>query len=278
MWGVYYKKNYKFIRCIDDYSCYEESCERAQKFLIDLSEELRHFDLALNHKKTSILELPIAQSEQWVRKINSISLVTQHGKVNYKVVQSYLDLAVELMKKNNMNASVLNYAIKVLSKKPLTDNAKEYFIKTVLHFAVIYPYLIPLLEPHLFSPLAVDKSEIDDFSQIIFKEGVNNRNFEAVCYAIFFALRYDFALHTINAEKAVQSESCLFELFAFLYFKQRQDKQSQKLLREHAKELSKNDDELERNWLFIYEVLPQSELKNEWKAMKKSGISFLSAV
>ena len=28
-------------------------------------------------------------------------------------------------------------------------------------------------------------------------------------------------------------------------------------------------------WLFIYEVLPQSELREYWKHMKKNGVTFL---
>jgi len=55
-----YNKGYRFIRKIDDYVCYTPTYEQAQFFLIDLAEELRNYDLLLNHKKTSIEELPIA--------------------------------------------------------------------------------------------------------------------------------------------------------------------------------------------------------------------------
>ena len=270
-----YKKGWRYIRKIDDYCCYVDTREDGQQFLVDLSEELRHFDLSLNHKKTSIQELPVAQSEQWVHKINSISLLSQYDKVNYKVAQSFLDLAVELMRKNNMNSAVLNYAIKVLSGQPLTDNAKIYFIKTVLHIAVIYPYLIPLLDTYVFIPFTVEKDEIAKFAQIIFKEGIHNRNFEAGCFAIFFALKYDFVLTEIDAAKATQSGSCLYMLFAFLYFKKINDRKAQSTLRNHAKLLVKNDDDFERNWLFAYEVLSQSDLKYDWKPMKKAGVSFV---
>ena len=46
-------------------------------------------------------------------------------------------------------------------------------------------------------------------------------------------------------------------------------------MKDHARVLSRNNDELDENWLFIYEVLPKSDLKDEWKAMKEAGISFI---
>ncbi len=42
---------YDFIRNIDDYTCYAETHEKAEQFLIDLSIELKKYNLVLNHKK-----------------------------------------------------------------------------------------------------------------------------------------------------------------------------------------------------------------------------------
>ena len=67
-------------------------------------------------------------------------------KMNFKEVRAYLDMAIELMQENNDNAAILNYAMKVLAKKQLTENAKLYYVKTIFHLSVIYPYLVSLLE------------------------------------------------------------------------------------------------------------------------------------
>ncbi|MCX0405461.1 RNA-directed DNA polymerase, partial [Clostridium perfringens] len=48
-----------YIRNIDDFTCYVETYDKAQRFLVELSEQLREFDLVLNHKKTEIIELPV---------------------------------------------------------------------------------------------------------------------------------------------------------------------------------------------------------------------------
>jgi len=57
------EQGYKFIRRVDDYSCYVDSYENGQQFLSELNKHLHSYDLLLNHKKTEILELPTT-SEQ----------------------------------------------------------------------------------------------------------------------------------------------------------------------------------------------------------------------
>ena len=123
--GKLRKKKWDYVRNIDDYTCYVDSYEKAQKFLTDIGVQLRHFDLLLNHKKTKIESLPVASTRQWVRHLNSFDLATAYGsKVDFKKAQAYLDLAVALVEENNGNAAILNYAIKVLSKRKMTENAR----------------------------------------------------------------------------------------------------------------------------------------------------------
>ena len=123
--GKLRKKKWDYVRNIDDYTCYVDSYEKAQKFLTDIGVQLRHFDLLLNHKKTKIESLPVASTRQWVRHLNSFDLATAYGsKVDFKKAQAYLDLAVALVEENNGNAAILNYAIKVISKRKMTENAR----------------------------------------------------------------------------------------------------------------------------------------------------------
>lgn len=180
------KNGWEYIRNIDDYTCYVKTEHEARQFLIDLQKELREFDLSLNHKKTKIRELPSAAVEHWVRKINSISIVTSYGKVDYKNCRAYLDFAIDTAKKEGDNSAVLKYAIKVLHGLELTDNAKQYMQKTVFHLCLIYPYLIPLLVECVFSFCKTPVSEIQAFSNKLYNMGLKCRTFEASSYALFF--------------------------------------------------------------------------------------------
>lgn len=271
-----YERGWRYIRNIDDYTCYVPSYEYGQLFITELSEQLRAYDLTLNHKKTSIDELPTASVEQWVRKINTFTAFDSKERMNFKEVRAYLDMAIELMQENHDNAAILNYAIKVLAKKQLTQNAKLYYAKTIFHLAVIFPYLISLLEEYVFKPFGVDKTEISKLSALLYKEGIKLKNYEEVCYALYYAIKYKFEIDTLDFDVAKHSNNCLFLLFSYLYYEQKKDKSAVKKCKDHARSLLST--EMNTFWLFIYEALPQSDLRDYWKAMKKNKVTFLAGI
>ena len=267
-------RKWQYIRNIDDYTCYVNSYADAQQFLIDLSAQLRSFDLPLNHKKTRIEELPVVSTTHWVQQLNAFVFSTSYGKVDYKRAQAYLDLAVALMAENGNNSAILNYAIKVLAKKDLTSNAKQYCLKTILHMAVIYPYLIPLLDDYVFTPFGATAEIIKDFSQIVYDSALEQKNYEAITYTIYFSLKYNFDIPNLKYNYAIKNDSCLFKLFTWLYYFCRNDENAIEELNRHA-ELIADNNNFDRNWIFVYEALSASQLKDEWKPMKEAGISFV---
>lgn len=271
-----YDKNWRYIRNIDDYTCYVSTYEEGQLFLTELSENLREYDLTLNHKKTSIEELPTASIEQWVRKINTFTAFNAKEKMNFKEVRVYLDMAIELMQENNDNAAVLNYAMKVLAKKQLTDNAKTYYVKAIFHLAVIYPYLVSLLEEYVFEPFGVEEAMISKISELLYEEGIKVKNYEVVCYVLYYAIKYGFEIARLDFNKVKKSNHCLFLLFAYLYYVKKKNKPAVKLCKDHARSLLTT--EMDSYWLFIYEALPQSDLRDYWKKMKENKVTFLADI
>lgn len=193
--------------------------------------------------------------------------------MNFKEVRAYLDMAIELMQENRDNAAILNYAIKVLSKKQLTENARSYYVKTIFHLALIYPYLVSLLEEYVFKPFGVEKTVISKISSLLYNEGIKLKNYEAVCYALYYANKYEFEIKELNFDVATSSNNCLFLLFSYLYYEKKKDKATVKFFKDYARSLVAT--EMDNYWLFIYEALPQSDLQDYWKAMKKNNVSFL---
>lgn len=269
------EKGWQYVRHIDDYTCYVKSEQDAQRFLVDLQEELRKFDLSLNHKKTLVKPLPFAASENWLRRINSISIVTSYGKVDYKNCSSFFDYAIEIAKEENGNSAILKYAIKVLSGRELTESAKTYMEKTVFHLCLIYPYLVPLLEEYIFKFCKTSKESIEDISKELYQTGIDNRNYEISSYAIFYAIKYDFHISDVNVDAIKNSDDCILLLLGFIYFQKIKDRTSSKVLKDYAKDIKKINEDLEKYWLFVYEVLPQTDLKDEWKELKKAKVSFI---
>ena len=273
---ILYDKGYRYYRNIDDYDCFVSTYEEAQLFLKDLEETLRLFDLPVNHKKTRILELPVANTESWVHKLNSMQLLTQYGKASYKEVNSYLDLSLQLSDKEN-NSAVLKYAIKVLSKLDMTANAKALAEKRIMHLAALNPYLLQLMDEYVFMPYGVEQEQIKAFADSIFQEAKRVNNYEAICYAIYFAIKYGFWLNEEFYQWAIDRGDCVTLVMTWLYYLKacHGNKKATlvKRIKAEAKRLKGYD--MDRYWLFCYEVLSAEDLDGEWKDIKKANISFI---
>ena len=266
---------WKYIRNIDDYTCFATSREDAQMFLVELTDELRQFDLSLNHKKTEVIELPTALTKQWTRQISDPSLLYRKGKFDYIAARYYLDKAIEIMDGNKADSAILNYAIKALPIKDMTENAIEYCIKTIMHLSLIYPYLLQIVDEYVFKRMNVSVDRIKAFTQRVYHQELQRKNYDGVCYALFFALKYNFIIDNVLAQDSIDSDSCVFRLLAFLYFKKHAIASERAQLRNLAVSLKSNKDDLGRNWLFVYEALPPSEFSGDWKALKNKKVCFL---
>ncbi|MCB4773605.1 MAG: reverse transcriptase, partial [Sulfurovum sp.] len=271
------EKKYSYIRNIDDYECYVETHEKAEEFLIDLASELKKYNLSLNHKKTEILKLPLASKEHWVRRLNTF-IFSSDEKLKLGETRAFLDIALDLMKDNKNNSAILNYAIKVLSNKTMTNNAKEYFINTVHHLILLYPYLIPLLDKKVFETFNITASEIEQISQNIFKMGKDKNLYEAMSYALYFSIKYDFKLDDNLFDLIDDNRDAVLMLLAYLHDKKFSNSRrfSSTSPGKNYKELAKaliND--IDEYWVFVYEVLTVGVLENEWKKMKQKNVSFI---
>ncbi|MGH1335654.1 MAG: RNA-directed DNA polymerase [Aureispira sp.] len=300
-------QKFQYIRNIDDYTCYVSSYGEAEKFLLTLSKELSKYELSLNHKKSEIKKLPTESEASWANQLrryinHEISyfftkkiIEKKHisiKKINTIEIKMFLDFVVSLTKKNNQNVSIINYAIKTLSNKELSHNAQIYLLKKIHHLVLLYPYLCSILEKHLFDAHKVDPSYIIPIAKDLYKEGINNNNYEACSYSIYWSLKYGIqfdngyidpsknnntsAFSYYFKEDAIKSEDCIFLLLAFLYDKRHKipDRPSyQKEYRQCANHLKKND--FDKYWLFIYEVLSADSLPFLYKKMKNEKISFV---
>lgn len=277
-----YGKGYRFIRNIDDYDCYVNSYEKAQLFLKDLEESLREFDLNLNHRKTKIVELPIGTDKNWKHRLNDLPKTGPSGLVEYPQVNTFVDTALSLAKET-VDFAIINYAIKKLRGANLSTNGKKLAAKRFMHMAVLYPYLLHLMEDYVFEPYGVSPNDIKELSDTIYRDAKLLNDYESLCYSIYFAIRFNFSLdkfsnkHDEEVRYVIESGDCLLMVMTWIYLlKQnhwnRRATQLKPLIAE-AKRLTTCD--MDRYWLFCYEALSISYLTGDWKAMKAEGISFI---
>ncbi|MGV4412797.1 RNA-directed DNA polymerase [Chryseobacterium sp. T1] len=273
------KKNFKYIRNIDDYTCYIDSYEEADSFFLVLSEELKKYELALNSKKSKIIPLPLASVKNWVTKLNHFNftntyIVNSKEAIRVKELKGFIDFAIELMLDEDSDAAILNYAIKILSNKHLDANAKDYYVKQIHHLVLLYPYLINLLEAKVFEPHKIDKNIIKRIAQDIYAYGLKRKIFEACSYAIYWAIKYDFDIEVATIKQdSINSLDCIFLMISYLYDKKHNKKAYLKEYKDLSKTLKRDD--FDRYWLFIYETLSSAELTHNFKTMKRSGLTFI---
>jgi hypothetical protein len=272
-------KKYEYIRNIDDYTCYVKTHEEAEMFLIELASELKKYNLVLNHKKTDIVELPLASTEHWIRKINTFIFPHEDIKIKLSEIRAFLDIALDLMKDNMENSAILNYAIKVISNKKMTENAKQYFIDTIHHLVLIYPYLIHLLEDKIFIKFNVSELEIKKITKNIFEIGKEKKLYEAISYAIHFSIKYNFKLTDDLFDYINENRDTVLMLLAYLHDKKFLNSSNNfnrtTIGKKYTKIAKDLHDDIDEYWLFVYEVLTIGNLQNEWSRMKKENISFI---
>lgn len=272
-----YDKGYRYIRNIDDFECYVDSNEAAQRFLSDLEEALREYDLPLNHKKTAIMALPVAIAEKWIHKLNGFLSINKE-QITYKEVNAYLDLALGLANSTG-NSAVLKYAIKALSSRNMTTSAKNLAAQRIMHMSVVYPYLVQMMEDSVFGPMGVKTDMIKDYADALYADSKSTHNYEAISFAIYYSLKYDFTLKELDVNWVIERGDCVLLLMTWLYYlKVNHGNRSDtdlKPLRREAMRLK--DTDMDRYWLFCYEVVARDHLPGDWKAMKLAKVSFVKA-
>ncbi|MDE8268512.1 RNA-directed DNA polymerase [Erysipelothrix rhusiopathiae] len=270
------KKGWVYIRHIDDYTCYVDTKEKAEEFLVDINQQLREFGLSLNHKKTNILNLPFSDTNRWTNILKSSTTNFQKFKsyVDYYEVKSFLNLCLSLMEKNKENSAIILYGIKILDGLILTKNAQNYFVKSIISLSLIYPYVVPLLNKYIFEKYEIVHEDKSRYINMIFSKYRNLNNYESCSFAIFYAFSNDVELESFNIDKIIESEDCILATMALLYCKKFKKNDDLKKLKTKAEEIIQNGD-LEDFWVFIYEALPYSNIPGELKNLKKHKISFL---
>lgn len=270
-----YDLGYRYIRNIDDYECYADSYEGTQMFLRDLEETLREYDLPLNHKKTTIKQLPLAVTENWIHKLNGM-LNSSKENLTFPEINAFLDLAVRLSTDVG-DSAILKYAIKSLSGHSMTANARKYGAQRIMHLAILHPYLLQFMDEFVFAPFGVGVESIRVFADAVYAESKRVNNYEAICYAIYFSLKHGFQLEELDIDWVIKHGDCILLLLTWKYYLKLNYGNSRatqlKPLKAEAKKLKSTD--MDRYWLFCYEVLSADNLHEEWKGLKRAGVSFI---
>lgn len=268
--------DYNYVRHIDDITYYAKSEDDAELFIRKLSSELKKYELLLNTKKTHITRIPLPVGEDWINSLNSFYIekeYTTDGKqiFRYARLKAYIDLAITLAKSTG-NSSVYTYMLKVVSNYYLGKKSLSYYIDVMHHLLLTYPYLVHWFDEYIFDRFNINKDKIKEIAMQLYNVGIKKRNYEAASFSIYWSIKYNFDLDKIDlVQKAIDSEDCI--LLLLTYIRNKHIKEDKRKLQEEAKKYLHKD--MDRYWLFVYEVLPLSELKGDYKTLKRNKITFI---
>lgn len=261
------KKGHKrFYRYIDDYTFYAKDHNEAEKFVHDLGMQLREYELVLNVRKTEILPMPLPIKEDWVRELNSFRFPTKGAPVHFGTVRSLLDLALKLAHGAETYA-VLNYAIKMMPRN-LDSRAKRLFVQETINLALLYPYLAPILDEHVFDKHRYDGIEkvIPNFIEQLLAIGIQRIYSDAIAYSLYYALKHNIQLSTSEEklQEIVEIDDCLSNVLLLEYAKRCEAKSIRDRIRKRTDKLKGMEPrEKDRFWLLIYQLWSEEMLDDE---------------
>lgn len=262
-----------FIRHIDDYEYFALNEENAKLFLRQLGIELKKFELSLNSKKTKIVKTENLSHVGWINSLTQY-FFPQKTEIGFNSVKSYLDYAFALSKQYE-DLAVLNYAIKVLSKKELSSRARRLYVKSIMFYSVNNFYLLPLLEEYVFPMADETKNLLLEFLDVLMARAITTGRGDGISFAFYFALKYSIEVNIDieNQRKILETNDCVAMTIAYKYLKKTGSDTSR--FREKADALMLNSErEQEKNWIFLYEVLPKSALKDSFlKELKNHSVN-----
>lgn len=271
-------KEWNYVRMIDDYECFVESEEEANRFLLCLSDKLAKYGLTINQRKTSVGKLPTARASQWIYPVRELAMVlkgTCEEPLSWTNVEIFLHKCIRLTEEYGGNTSILYYALKVLAQKRVTKQAKRYITKTATSLALLHPYLVPMLDEWVYSIYKPSISLLANYLNRILGRCIRDDHLDGAAHALQMAVKYHAILKDFDVEALIEKEDCILLLSGLLYCRRHQLGRSLTALRKHANWLNLSDGKMEEFWPFVYECLSASALRGDWKDLKKAGVSFL---
>lgn len=281
------KGHKKFKRHIDDYEFYADSYEQAERFLKDLGLSLRVYEMSLNEKKTRILALPRPSTENWRQELNRFVFPVSDTVV-FSTIRSLLDLALENAQIAGTSAP-LNYAIKILADNrgdhPINTRAKRLYVQEAINLAMAYPYLVPVLDKHVFDRYMFDgiAKKIAEFSALLIALGTKKLYPDTICHALYYALKHDVVIPVADANllEILNLDDCLANVLLLEYANKYALKKVKTAIKKRSSELLKSGDarDKDKHWLLIYQTWTEKELKGNGQQflaeLKKQGFQFI---
>ncbi|HEY3927826.1 MAG TPA: antiviral reverse transcriptase Drt4 [Candidatus Koribacter sp.] len=271
------QQGFEFFRYIDDYTAYCATEDQAQDFVLALSQRLADYKLSLGLKKTSIVQLPLPDNDEWIAEL-TLPLPTR--EVDKYTAMHFLNKAC-VIAVDHPGGSVLKYAIKTLRSRKLKPGVVGEILPQVMNLAFHQPTLVPLLGGLLRNTVGIGAFKYGANLHQIAAINARFRRSDGLCWSLFFMNRHKVPIEDQLATDVVATKDCLALMLLYLSgIKKHQD-----LVVDFAKQYIANAAdmyELDQYWILLYEMFREGKISTPYSGerafefLKKEGVSFLA--
>ena len=271
------RPDFAFSRFIDDYTAYCNTEDDAQRFIRRLSDELAKYKLMLNIKKTQILSLPQALTNDWIGEL-ALRLPKTAALSAYDAV-NYLNLAVQVAK-SSPDGSVLKYALKAITRQKFDFMAEFDVLRYALTLSFHQTALLPLLDS-LFEATDIGCGFLYgvELNRIALENAINGRS-DGMAWSLYYLNKYGVNVNDDIATKVIESRDCIAMLLLF----QSGNPAHQAEVLKFAAALDKNClYDLDQYWILLYQLYIAGKItmpyatEDAFEIMKANGVTFLNS-
>lgn len=267
-------KGHRFTRYIDDYTCYCDSEEKAQEFIRLLSSELSKFKLMLNVKKTEVRKLPEPMADDWV--ISLISAIPSGKSIDAYQAIHFLEFALALSNKHP-EGSVMKFAMKTLTKKPLDLFAKCDVLNYGLNLAFHQSFLLPHFGKILSDTWLVSQFDAPAKLNAIVREHAKLHRSDGMTWGLYLLGKHDALIEENTADAVIGTEDAMS--IAVLHW----SGQYPAKVKQFVEKVVASGDlyRLDAYWLLLYEafrdgVIPNPYPDDVFPTLNADGVYFLA--
>ena len=257
------RDEYDFTRYIDDYECYCNSREEAEKFIRVLEQELRQYLLNLNARKIVIQELPVGYQTPWV--ITMRSRLSSKQKLESRDIIDFLDSAVNLYK-DYPEGNILKYTARTLANsKEFSSESVGVFLRYLVALAVYTSSVLPIV-CQIAKKYGIG---FDVKIDAVLEQAIKYHRSDAMCWCLFYMSICNQELNEGFATAIVKTRDCM-AMGMLIALNQHREKVIEFLNTEIDPDIKYDCDQY---WLLIHELAldcPRFDCYRE-----ESGLEFL---
>ncbi|WP_418642522.1 antiviral reverse transcriptase Drt4 [Vibrio chaetopteri] len=256
-------EGFKFHRYVDDYNCYCETNEDAQKFVRILGKNLAKYKLTLNTQKTEIIEHPVPDQDSWILNLlgNIPSRLNkahaEEPKLSSSEAITFINHALTI-NRQTPDGSVLKYAIQLIINF-LDEQSYTAVYRSILNLSWHYPILIPYLDA-LLEHATISNDELKEHLNKIAIENCHYRRSDGICWPLYIMKKRGVPVERSTVDAVIESEDCvgLTILSSILLIKDPIVNFAQKII-------DSNDNYIKDSyWLLLYQLFRSGDIANAY--------------